>query len=702
MLKQITLTNFKKHEALTVNFAPGLNAIKGLNESGKSTLMGSVAYALFGTKALPYSLEDTVTYGKPVNTLKVVLEFEVAGKVYTITRSKSAAELNYDGGTVTGQTETTNFIGKLLGTDAQAAPKLILANQNDIRGSLTAGPKATTELIEKLAQFDQLDTLVDLIQEKLTTGSTTAAEAALAAAQEQLNNLPDLTAPDNDTLTRNEREANDGALAAQAVAGTLQTTLRERTAELAQLHKANRDVERCEAEITAATRRMTAAERDLKGLGPLPAAPNAKAHIDALAKVKALEADLAGADQFATVEKFLGLTPAYVLSVTDLEAQVDKLRGMVADATAERAKCAKDIARDTALMVAGSCSLCGKDVSEVPEVVEKNAKLQGNIEFLTRTQGKLAAAAAKDNEEVARLLKIKSDARGALAAANKPGVVVKQDTVPPVLAWGGRTDFDKVEKDLIKARKVAKDLELKEREYAEAAGNFKAAQRAVDRAETDLLEARAALAGRTLQPTEGLEHAIQALESDIETARNTLDTWRTKLEAARSARREAVAAWENHLKIKAMLQAQVVQREDETKALRFNNTLLKAVRSARPVIADRLWGLVLGAVSKYFSDMRGQRSLVTKTPDGFVVDGHAAAGLSGSTLDVLGLAIRVALVRTFVPHASLLVLDEPAAGCDADRTQALLGFLSSSGFAQTVVVSHEEATEAVADHLIEL
>lgn len=120
------------------------------------------------------------------------------------------------------------------------------------------------------------------------------------------------------------------------------------------------------------------------------------------------------------------------------------------------------------------------------------------------------------------------------------------------------------------------------------------------------------------------------------------------------------------------------------------------------MIADRLWGLVLGAVSKYFSDMRGQRSLVTKTPDGFVVDGHAAAGLSGSTLDVLGLAIRVALVRTFVPHASLLVLDEPAAGCDADRTQALLGFLSSSGFAQTVVVSHEEATEAVADHLIEL
>lgn len=702
MLKQITLTNFKKHESLTVEFAPGLNAIKGSNEAGKSTLMQGVAYALFGTKALPYSLEDTVTYGKPTNSLKVTLDFEVAGKAYTITRSKSAAELSYDGGVVTGQTETSNFVGKLLGTDAQAAPKLILANQNDIRGSLTSGPKATTELIEKLAQFDQLDNLIDLIQEKLTTGSTTSAEAGLAAAKEQLNALPDLAAPDNDALTRNEQEANDGVIAAQAQVGLLQTQVREKSAELAQAHRANRDIEHCEAERAAANRRLTAAERDLKDLGPLPAAPNAKTRIDALAKVKALEADLGGAEQFAAVEKFLGLAAIYPASVMELEADVDRLRAEVADATSERAKCAQVAARDAALMIAGSCSLCGKDVSEVPEVVEKNAKLQSNVDMMVKAQASLARIISEKNDEITRLLKIKSDARGALAAANKPGVVVKHGSVPPVLAWGGRTDFDKVEKDLIKARKVAKDLEVKERDYAEAAGNLKAAERSVERAKADLSAAIEALAGRSVMSTDGLDLAIQALEVAIDEVRTHLDMWRSKLDAARSARREAVAAWENHLKIKAMLQAQVSQREAEIKSLQFNNTLLKAVRAARPVIADKLWGLVLGAVSKYFSDMRGQRSLVTKTPDGFVVDGHAAAGLSGSTLDVLGLAIRVALVRTFVPHASLLVLDEPAAGCDADRTQALLGFLSSSGFAQTVVVSHEEATEAVADHLIEL
>lgn len=156
------------------------------------------------------------------------------------------------------------------------------------------------------------------------------------------------------------------------------------------------------------------------------------------------------------------------------------------------------------------------------------------------------------------------------------------------------------------------------------------------------------------------------------------------------------------MKLQANAETSLKKAEEALHTLQFNNALLKAVRSARPVIADKLWSLVLGAVSRYFSEMRGSRSLVTKTTDGFVVDGHSAATLSGSTLDILGLAVRVALVKTFVPHAALLVLDEPTAAMDVERTAITLGFLAKTGFRQTIIVSHEEATEAVADNLIEL
>lgn len=91
---------------------------------------------------------------------------------------------------------------------------------------------------------------------------------------------------------------------------------------------------------------------------------------------------------------------------------------------------------------------------------------------------------------------------------------------------------------------------------------------------------------------------------------------------------------------------------------------------------------------------------ITKDTDGFKVDGHTASTLSGSTLDILGLAIRVALTRTFLPTAPFLVLDEPAAAIDGERTELMLGFLVTCGFPQTLLVTHEDISESVADNVI--
>jgi DNA repair exonuclease SbcCD ATPase subunit len=136
--------------------------------------------------------------------------------------------------------------------------------------------------------------------------------------------------------------------------------------------------------------------------------------------------------------------------------------------------------------------------------------------------------------------------------------------------------------------------------------------------------------------------------------------------------------------------------------MRFNNALQKKVRAARPLIADKLWALVLASVSTYFSRMRGEPSVVAKGKDGFTVNGQAVETLSGSTLDLLGLALRVALTRTFIPHTPFLVLDEPFASCDSERALSMLAFIKSAGFTQTLLVTHDEISETVADRLVEL
>ena len=82
---------------------------------------------------------------------------------------------------------------------------------------------------------------------------------------------------------------------------------------------------------------------------------------------------------------------------------------------------------------------------------------------------------------------------------------------------------------------------------------------------------------------------------------------------------------------------------------------------------------------------------MAKGKAGFTVNDVPVESLSGSTLDILGLALRCALLRTFIPRCGLLVLDEPMHGCDANRSEAMLGFLKSIGFEQTLLVSHERS-----------
>jgi len=64
------------------------------------------------------------------------------------------------------------------------------------------------------------------------------------------------------------------------------------------------------------------------------------------------------------------------------------------------------------------------------------------------------------------------------------------------------------------------------------------------------------------------------------------------------------------------------------------------------------------------------------------------------------MAIRCAMLRTFLPQCGLLVLDEPGHGCDSERVESMLGFLKGVNFQQTLLVSHEEVSETVADNLI--
>ena len=172
MLKQLTLTNFRRIENDTMNFSEGLNVIRGDNEASKTTRIESILYAFFGSKGLREPLAKVVTYDKPENSLKVELGFTYDGVDYHIKRGKSGAELTYGDQSVTGQTEVRVFCERLFGCSADTAKQLVIADQNSVRGVLAQGGTAAGSLVERLADLEVIETLIDKIKTQLSRGNT--------------------------------------------------------------------------------------------------------------------------------------------------------------------------------------------------------------------------------------------------------------------------------------------------------------------------------------------------------------------------------------------------------------------------------------------------------------------------------------------------------------------------------------------------
>lgn len=706
MLKSLTVKNFRKLRDARFDFTKGLNVIRGSNEIGKSTALEAISYALFGVSACRTPLAEMVTWGEKDSTLKVELVFEVEGTTYTIKRSKSGCEVTYGAERVVGQTECGAFIGRLFGVSSKNVNRLILSGQGNIRGALSEGSAKTAELIEQLANFSIIDQIADLIQTHRTTGSAAPFEERAAALDTELVALeaalvPPDTAADEARIVSMTAETlgiNAKRTATQAAIGPL-VAHRD---ELRKLLGAKNETEGRGLQLALT---VGAAEARLKTHNAAkPTLPNVE-EMDKLAVA------IAGYERDA--ERFRGK------EITERIAYPEEnfWEGDAASFEAEMLRCTKAAAalrqkevelaraiatKEAEVVAAAKCGHCGQDFSKLPAAAAKNAALA--LALADLNEDLVLTRRALAGEEVMRqaLQECLSEHQRLQGALARYGDAVKWDVSVfphrPVWNWVPLSHLFSVE--------VMKDelQRLKDQERActvwEAAWHVHMA--AAERANAEYEQVKARLA----EGFPGVEElpAIEGECDDLNTAYSALLAAQAALDrefveisarvaAAKAVYDQAVARVET-------VRAQKADAEKLIADIGFNNALLKRVRAARPVIANKLWSMVLAAVSNYFSKMRGTESVVTKDGDGFKVDGKVIESLSGSTLDILGLAIRLALVRTFLPQTPFLILDEPSSGCDIARTEAVMSFLVSCGFDQMLLVTHESFSETVAENLI--
>lgn len=703
MIKNISLNYFRKHESLCLNLGEGLQTFRGINEAGKTTILEGAAYSLFGSKALRTSLADTVTWGHKDTELKTSVDLEIDGQTFTFQRSKAGAEVYTSGSTspfVTGQNEVSAFAASLLGADVNTAHHLMLSGQGGLRGILSEGPKATSGLIETLADLDLIDRIIESATEKLQLGATTVLEERLAVAHRTLAEMEKVEEPQPVDLSESTRQLEVEKASVTACEIDLRSHTDALQVEVDKRAKrtrleADRDVILKQAEETA----LDLIEAD-KVPEHMPNTAGLRAQLDEAEDWQAQ----------CTAWRLFGTLPIVDqrFDAATFDSAFAKAQANLADINRTiTARQATIKALEPQISTTHNCPACGQDTSHLEAVKIKQA---GLVQDLADARRELAEAEATKPTAEALVedfnkAEAQRNAINKIVAVARKYLKVNDDLVPPFIEWNGPVVDCEVGPDveglrsLLNAAIKAEEAEVRRLAKCET---LREVITSCSRRNAEIDRQIAELQVADDVTYDDLAAKVTKAQEELRLAQGRVALLTFSIEAAEGAYREAHAKYEQYVAQRAANEKAVAQLTADIETTQFNNALVKKVRAARPIIANKLWNLVLAMVSTLFSQMRGEASVVAKGKDGFTVNGKTVDALSGSTLDILGLAIRCALVKTFVPACPFLILDEPSAACDDGRSAALIGFVAAAGFKQVILVTHEDISESVSTNLIQL
>ena len=682
MLIKLELINFKKHESLSIDFVSGLNVFRAANEAGKSSVFHAIAYALWGARALPDSLEETVTWGKPASSLKVRLTFSVADVVYNIYRAKSGAELTSPGLVVSGNAEVTAHVERLTGASAAVGLATLMASQDSLKDGLDG---SAISLIEKLSDMGLIDTLVTSVQEALPCGNTKLLEAQLA-------DLAALTEPVADfSALEAEKSAAEAAL---LTANTVVEAEQRRFATLefdAQIAGRRLEAERArQASVRRAEVRLQQAQREVQWPVDEYSGPSIP-----FMQGKQQEQTESNARRRAHLlwkalpESMPKTLQALLVKSANLDAAASLLRGKEIELTRQRTLAL------AAIISEESCKLCGKLLTDVPEVVNINKLADVRLKECEVEADKLSEQLAKFAVDVKAHSAEMASLKSWLASMEKLSGFVEVDG--STSKWVGGVFSE--EENTTDCSKLIKVRQEQLQSIARANAVAEAALKTVDAMRKELSELQDPLAD---EEDEQVFAALADGKVKLLTMQRHQREYESRAVHAVSALAKEQAVFQQKLHNYRQAVEQKASMQSTLDTYRTNNALIKKLREARPVVARELWALVLHGVSHVFSQIRGVPSTVTRSDNKFLIDGKPATVYSGSTKSALGLAIRVVLQKTFLPNVNFILLDEAAAGADQVRETAMLSALISVNFPQTVLVTHSELADTYATNLIVL
>ncbi|MFC7041732.1 DNA double-strand break repair ATPase Rad50 [Halonotius sp. GCM10025705] len=279
---RLRLSNFKPYGDADVELTDGVTVIHGLNGSGKSSLLEACFFALYGSKALPGTLDDIISNSE--EEAAVELWFTHDGVDYHIERqlrrsgdrvSTRKCVLEGDDGSGDpisrdGARAVREFVTDLLRMDAEAFVNCAYVRQGEVNKLINASPSQRQDMIDDLLQLGVLETyrdragearlaVTDLLQN--ARGSLETIDEQIEAKEEQ-----DLHARLNELETKRD-EVDEEIENYEAQREKANETLEEAQSVLAEYEEHQAEIEDLETEIDELETEISETEAERDDLG---------------------------------------------------------------------------------------------------------------------------------------------------------------------------------------------------------------------------------------------------------------------------------------------------------------------------------------------------------------------------------------------------------------------------------------------------
>ena len=729
---ELSLRNYRVFEQVELELPARVIGVFGPNGGGKSTLMESIAYALYGWSRTP---KNQVRSHGILTDCEVRVVFEHAGNQYEVRRvirgknHATDAELSVRGSALAdGVTEVDGEIRRLLRMDQQVFRSSVFAEQKQLDAFSDLTKARRKEMVLRLLGIKPVD--------DARTAARGEARALTGDASRLADSLPDVAALEAErqrSAEQAEAAERDAAAAAEALAEAVvraedaerafaeADAVRARVEQLTALREATaRELERLTRRTAEAQSRVQEARERLEGLPALHEEREALGDVEE--RLRSARDLVREAEALAKLEAEMERTPA-----VDGEAVLAEL---------EAAESEHGSAQQAAADAGAKYTVAREALDDARVALESAADLDPSEPCPTCQQplgDSFAKVVAHRQADVARLEKHATTLEKAAAEA--------------------AAERSRVEKRWIEARKAAEDAQAalsRRAQLSEAveSGRARVAELAApfgdEAPDVDALEAGATRArdlDGLVARLEGDAEQLERLEADLTGASEEAAECRTRLdeldresaglafdaedharvvkernesrallEAARTAEREAAAVArdaaaalsgiEGRLAQAAELAERVGSIRDEAHYLERVSLLLDGFRDhlvgrIGPELSREAEALFRELTNHEYEDLRiSDEDLAIQISDAGAYFGMER--FSGSETDLANLALRVAisvhLSRMSGADVGMMVLDEVLGSLDAERKDLMVQALGrlADRFHQLFVVTHAE------------